>query len=648
MRVLAVKPKATPKAGAAKATPESTKTKPGYASFSHDFGRTAIFAKGTGEGWVQPKLWVGTVDDPLEREADEIAHRVTCGPDDAVVRLSRSESTLALARSVHHVTGSAGQPLDSVARKRFEAQFGFDFSQVRIHADAQANESADDMGAKAYTVGEHLAFAKGQYAPETAAGQRLLAHELVHVVQQGAATGFAGVQSGFAQARPALRTGRILSRQPAAPAALLTPRQARDAAADVNKTFDENSIRLVKFLARLTPGGSFSASDAEALAQEQKRGGQPPTGRITKAFMDFLLPQVSAEVPQNALLRLVIQHAKLNVSQALAVRFDPAISTESDVAFVPGGVAEVRVGTTAFASYDTMVAAIRKQLAKKPPAGTTTTVPKAVLDKTADQTKAIAADKAKLTDPRLIRIVQGVVGNKSTGKWDVDTVRHIAALQQTAGLTPDGTLDDKTLEALVKALVTSNNQDAALHLLIGFYKLNPTHAFSIRFDPAFRPPPSDPSAVAETTGLGMGVGGVVRMGQGILTQPLVNIVHTLAHELGHVEQVIGGITSLPEREFLSRVIQIRSLGIPALPIESATDIALLQSGGSPASKGFLVLANQTLHFWGLLSTDRKRANLRDFRAIRQIVINRASSATQLAATLKSALTSQWTAADAGL
>ena len=201
--------------------------------------------------------------------------------------------------------------------------------------------------------------------------------------------------------------------------------------------------------------------------------------------MDFLLPQVRAEAPQNALLRLVIQHAKLNVSQVLAVRFDPAISTESDVAFVPGGVAEVRVGTTAFASYDTMVAAIRKQLAKTPPAGTTTTVPKPVLDKTADQTKAIAADKAKLTDARLIRIVQGAVGNKSTGKWDVDTVRHIAALQQTAGLTPDGTLDDKALEALVKVLVTSNNQDAALHLLIGFYKLNPSHAFSIRFDPHF-------------------------------------------------------------------------------------------------------------------------------------------------------------------
>ena len=201
MRVLAVKPETTPKTGAAKATPESTKTKPGYASFSHDFGRTAIFAKGAGGGWVQPKLRVGAVDDPLEREADEIAYRVTGDPDETVMRFSRSESapTPALAHSVHHVTGSAGQPLDSVARKRFEAQFGFDFSQVRIHADAQANKSADDMGANAYTVGEHLTFAKGQYAPETAAGQRLLAHELVHVVQQGAATGLTGVQSGFAR-----------------------------------------------------------------------------------------------------------------------------------------------------------------------------------------------------------------------------------------------------------------------------------------------------------------------------------------------------------------------------------------------------------------------------------------------------------------
>jgi hypothetical protein len=63
-------------------------------------------------------------------------------------------------------------------------QFGHDFSRVRIHLDARAIESARAVNAQAYTVGEHLVFDAGRYSPVTEAGQRLLAHELAHVVQQ--------------------------------------------------------------------------------------------------------------------------------------------------------------------------------------------------------------------------------------------------------------------------------------------------------------------------------------------------------------------------------------------------------------------------------------------------------------------------------
>ncbi len=68
----------------------------------------------------------------------------------------------------------------------FEPRFGQDFSQVRVHADAVASDSARSIGALAYTVGHDIVFAGGQYAPDNRAGQRLLAHELTHVVQQGA------------------------------------------------------------------------------------------------------------------------------------------------------------------------------------------------------------------------------------------------------------------------------------------------------------------------------------------------------------------------------------------------------------------------------------------------------------------------------
>jgi len=78
-----------------------------------------------------------------------------------------------------------GQPLSSSERRFFEPRFGYDFSGVRVHADAQAAEAARAVDAQAFTVGKDVVFGKWQYAPGTSRGQRLLAHELTHVVQQG-------------------------------------------------------------------------------------------------------------------------------------------------------------------------------------------------------------------------------------------------------------------------------------------------------------------------------------------------------------------------------------------------------------------------------------------------------------------------------
>jgi hypothetical protein len=79
---------------------------------------------------------------------------------------------------------SNGHPLDRATRSFMESRFGHDFSRVRVHTDTSAAESARTLGAQAYTVGHDLVFGPGRYAPETASGMRLLAHELTHVVQQ--------------------------------------------------------------------------------------------------------------------------------------------------------------------------------------------------------------------------------------------------------------------------------------------------------------------------------------------------------------------------------------------------------------------------------------------------------------------------------
>ncbi|MCP3804184.1 DUF4157 domain-containing protein [Allokutzneria sp. A3M-2-11 16] len=87
-------------------------------------------------------------------------------------------------RIVHDVLRTPGLPLEDSARQVMESRLGKDFSQVRVHTDQQAADSTGAVGANAYTVGNHIAFAPGRYRPGSVDGDRLLAHELTHVIQQ--------------------------------------------------------------------------------------------------------------------------------------------------------------------------------------------------------------------------------------------------------------------------------------------------------------------------------------------------------------------------------------------------------------------------------------------------------------------------------
>ena len=82
---------------------------------------------------------------------------------------------------------SGGQPLPASERSFFEPRFGRNFGEVRVHANAHANEAARNVNALAYTMGHDVVFGEGQYQPGTNPGRSLIAHELAHVVQQGAA-----------------------------------------------------------------------------------------------------------------------------------------------------------------------------------------------------------------------------------------------------------------------------------------------------------------------------------------------------------------------------------------------------------------------------------------------------------------------------
>jgi hypothetical protein len=123
--------------------------------------------------------------DLAEHQADRAAEIVTGAPGDAPAMVGAAAcATEPIPPAAQRALASPGQPLESVTRARLEPRFGRDLGNVRIHADATAARSARSVGALAYTVGSSIVFGAGQYQPGSTAGQKLLAHELAHVVQQ--------------------------------------------------------------------------------------------------------------------------------------------------------------------------------------------------------------------------------------------------------------------------------------------------------------------------------------------------------------------------------------------------------------------------------------------------------------------------------
>lgn len=164
-------------------------------SHGHDFGRMPVFAPAK----IQQKLMVNTPGDVYEQEADRVADRVMRMPHAQLQRdraggrrAERPADSSGMAEAppiVHEVLSSPGRPLDAAAKAFFAPRFGHDFSQVRVHTDAAAAQSARAVDASAYTVGRDIVFASGKYEPATDNGRRLLAHELTHVAQQDSVRG---------------------------------------------------------------------------------------------------------------------------------------------------------------------------------------------------------------------------------------------------------------------------------------------------------------------------------------------------------------------------------------------------------------------------------------------------------------------------
>jgi hypothetical protein len=176
--------------------------------FIHDFSRVPVHRPPL---MLQAKLMVNPAGDDYEQEADRIADRLMRMPEPLPPRQCEGHGCCARCQSepqaapqeslqtsrvapgsanqtappvVYDVLRAPGQPLDPATRAYMEPRFGHDLSHVRVHTDARAAESASAVGARAYTVGHNIVLGAGQYAPSSASGRRLLAHELVHALQQ--------------------------------------------------------------------------------------------------------------------------------------------------------------------------------------------------------------------------------------------------------------------------------------------------------------------------------------------------------------------------------------------------------------------------------------------------------------------------------
>lgn len=116
-----------------------------------------------------------------------------CAHEDDELHRHASEAGPAFAPPVvQQVLGTAGAPLPGGVRTEMESRLGHDFSKVRIHTDARAAASARAVQARAFTVGHQIVFGRGEFSPESPSGRHVLAHELVHTIQQQGRTPTAG------------------------------------------------------------------------------------------------------------------------------------------------------------------------------------------------------------------------------------------------------------------------------------------------------------------------------------------------------------------------------------------------------------------------------------------------------------------------
>ncbi|WP_141340274.1 DUF4157 domain-containing protein [Bradyrhizobium sp. USDA 3458] len=283
-----------------------------------------------GRPLLQPKLVLGHPDDRYERQADHIANEVTrmsgpagrplivsplikndirarngrdYGGEEALQPKSASDRSATASRLAGELAShGSGLALAPAARTYFEPRFGHDLGHIRVHNDATAARMASGIGAKAFTHGQHIYFASGQYDADSKTGRKLLAHEITHTLQQRADV---SIQRSMFDDAKAWVANQVLSPEMQAFMADLyaSVKGAPDACVDVlGEVWDSIRTHWVSFL-----GVLFAFLAAEAAV-----------GALTAAPEPTFLTKLAAFILQALILVALGAFAAIEVSQIVA------------------------------------------------------------------------------------------------------------------------------------------------------------------------------------------------------------------------------------------------------------------------------------------------------------------------------------------
>jgi hypothetical protein len=246
---------------------------------------------------LQTKLTLGEASDSFEHDADRAADQVMRGGNgpemhSSAVQLRRSPHSAdavtagSVPESVGRTLAGAGQALEPASRALMERKFGRTFADVRVHADAVADESARAIGARAYTHGRDVAFAAGEYRPRTTAGLRLLAHELAHVVQQSGDAG-APVQRDLA-----IKPQGVNQKE-----RKLTEKDIKDAITfNAQQVKKKETLREVRDVVGVSPEPVVSDRDLVlGVARWQASHGVAQDGRLEPVTVMLIVEELQAE-----------------------------------------------------------------------------------------------------------------------------------------------------------------------------------------------------------------------------------------------------------------------------------------------------------------------------------------------------------------